>query len=99
MRSTNQENDRRDDHSGSDVILTKPVPLTGTAEIIRSWYLQAGLMTKNQSLYICDPYTGEEDLACGERPRKKHSRSKIAKARNAARRKKYRESREFQQSG
>jgi len=76
------------------IIEIRPCSLVGAAKTVWEMYLRLGLVTLSQTLYLCDPYTGEEDFAFGERPRKRRSLSIMAKAQNKARRDKYQKSRD-----
>ncbi len=80
------------------IIEIRPSSLVGAAESVRELYLRMGIMTANQTLYLWDPYSGENDFAYGDRPRKRRSLSISAKAQNKARRDKYRKSNDRRKS-
>jgi len=76
------------------IIEIRPCSLVGAAKVVRELYIRSAIPIENLTIYLWNPYTGEDDFDIGERPHKRRSLSITAKAQNKARRDKYNKGRD-----
>jgi hypothetical protein len=83
-------------------IESRPASLVGAADFLKEVYIKDREMTNGKAMILSNSLTGEMDVSTGSasraRPRKYASQSKMADARNRARREKYGEGRDRRKS-
>lgn len=46
-----------------NIVEIRPCSLVGAAKFVRDWYIRGSIMTKDQTLILTDPSTGERNIA------------------------------------